>query len=181
MNRSFLSILSFFLLTQPSLVLGGLYSVDLQGEAHDFPGHILHVMGTIEVNTVTNEVIDSHLTFERYILEGPDDFSAIYLPRLPKVGGMASTSPNGTGCYSSIPNPQTAAYLGLHVAHYFYGSTRCWHSSETTRNRRQPWRSSDRPNPHRSHNEKQVAMAPLRSDAVSSVIWYTPWSPSDET
>ena len=68
-------------------MLGGLYNVDLLGEVHNFPGHILQVMGTIEVNTATNEVIDSQLTFDHDVLEGPDDFGAFDLPRLPKVGG----------------------------------------------------------------------------------------------
>ena len=92
MNRSFLLSLSFFLLAQPSSVLGvGLYNVDLLGDL--FPGqgdlHRLHVMGTIEVNTVTDEVIDSHLRFEHIQGFGIDNVEiyAADLPRLPQIGG----------------------------------------------------------------------------------------------
>ena len=110
MNRSFLLSLSFFLLAQPSSVLGGLYNVDLLGDLAPDQAlytHLLHVMGTIEVNTVTDEVIDSHLRFEH--IQGDeidgDEIYAADLPRLPQIGGAGIDFIDSGGMLFINPQP----------------------------------------------------------------------------
>ena len=114
MNRSFLLSLGFLLLAQPSLVLGGLYNVDLLGDLSlDQAGtHLLHVMGTIEVNTVTDEVIDSHLRFEHIqFFQGGDfhdDFFEIFdadFQRLPEIADAGIDFTDSGGMLFIGPQP----------------------------------------------------------------------------